>query len=188
MFCLSSGAFLFLIRIQTKSSVYELLMLYRIFRIYSDPSDSLDRYSFSESLNWLCFGQGVGVLLQWKGVNSGDGFLRRQRCRPIFCMLHCFQRSHCKVASIHKKLEHPRNPEVRAASGSRQKCLDRICETISVNTGDTLPDAGHPLGSVRDPQALQALRRDVQQDRVLGRYPASCNEASFSWVDVKAKS
>ena len=92
------------------------------------------------------------------------------------------------IASIHKKLEHPRNPEVRAASGSRQKCLHRICETISVNTGDTLPDAGHPLGSVRDPQALQALRRDVQQDRVLGRYPASCNEASFSWVDVKAKS
>ena len=77
---------------------------------------------------------------------------------------------------------------IHALRNIRDSVQTTFRTTSSETTGDTLSDAGHSLGSVRDPQALQALRRDVQQDRVLGRYPASCNEASFSWVDVKAKS
>ena len=73
---------------------------------------------------------------------------------------------------------------IHALRNIRDSVQTTFRTTSSETTGDTLSDAGHSLGSVRDPQALQALRRDVQQDRVLGRSPASCNEAYFSWVHV----
>ena len=69
---------------------------------------------------------------------------------------------------------------IHALRNIRDSVQTTFRTTSSETTGDTLSDAGHSLGSVRDPQALQALRRDVQQDRVLGRSPASCNEAYFS--------
>ena len=60
---------------------------------------------------------------------------------------------------------------IHALRNIRDSVQTTFRTTSSETTGDTLSDAGHSLGSVRDPQALQALRRDVQQDRVLGRSP-----------------